>query len=106
VDFSGNVKKFGRIEKLYFKKENIWKLYGEGGKLLTGCPLHEIGEHTEHTEAQPKEYKKVLVTHGIHKGKEVKDTPASWREWFLKEVTVTKWNRQVFKEITRLNEHN
>lgn len=116
VDFSGNVRRFGRIEKLYFKKENIWKLYGEDGRLLTGCPLHEIGMHTENSEAQrtknppilpPTTGQKVMITFGKHKGTEVKNAPAHWRKWIYEEFTKNgswnKYNTHIKAEIERIN---
>lgn len=39
VDFSGNVKRFGRIENLEYRKLGSWHLYGENNKLLTGIPF-------------------------------------------------------------------
>lgn len=100
VDFSGNVKKFGRIEKLTFVKENIWKLYGEGGNLLTGIPLHTIGEHTAETEAAPK---KVLMPFGKHQGKEIKDIDPNYRSWMLQNFTWNSNTMKIKKEIERLN---
>lgn len=50
IDFSGNTAKFGRIEHIEIVKENTWKIYGEGGKLLSGVPMHEIGSYTKATE--------------------------------------------------------
>lgn len=104
VDFSGNVKRFGKVEKLYFKKEGFtWKLYGDGGKLLTGVPMHEIGEHTEITERNREEVNtKVILDFGIHKGKEVKDTPEHWRKWAKENIKPNHYNRKFLKEIDRL----
>lgn len=110
IDFSGNVKKFGKIENLYYKKENIWKLYGEGEKLLTGCPLHSIGEIFEgkkpEKENNPKD-DKVFVGFGKYRDIEVKDTPEHWRKWIMEEFTKNngwnKWNSHVKKEIENLN---
>lgn len=99
VDFSGNVKKFGRIEKLVFVKENIWKLYGEGGNLLTGIPLHTIGEHTAETEAAPK---KVIMPFGKHQGKEIKDIDPNYRSWMLQNFTWNDRTMKIKKEIERL----
>ncbi|MES2395889.1 MAG: hypothetical protein V4549_07795, partial [Bacteroidota bacterium] len=100
VDFSGNVKKFGRIEKLVFVKENIWKLYGEGGNLLTGIPLHTIGQHTAETEAAPK---KITMPFGKHVGIEIKNIDKGYREWMLKNFTWNSKTMNIKKEIERLN---
>jgi len=100
VDFSGNVRKFGRIEYLTFVKENIWKLYGEGNKLLTGIPLHTIGEHTKETENAPK---KILMPFGKHEGKEIKDIDKNYRNWMLQNFTWNYRTMKIKKEIERLN---
>jgi DNA repair protein RadD len=83
VDFSGNVKRFGKIEKLVFVKENIWKLYGEGGKLLTGIPIHEIGGVTRESENYTQKEKEPIVMFGIHKGKHIKDVPEGYLKWMV-----------------------
>jgi len=43
IDLAGNVDRFGYVEDITFEKERIWKMYGTGGKLLSGIPIHEIG---------------------------------------------------------------
>lgn len=101
VDFSGNVKKFGKIEKLYFKKEQgVWKLYGEGGVLLTGVPLHEIGKHTEQSES---EIKVVRMPFGKFKNVEVKNLTPSYRYWLAQNINWRSDNDPVKKEIERLD---
>lgn len=42
IDFAGNTQKFGKLENLYYKREGIWRLYGEGGKRLSGVPIDQI----------------------------------------------------------------
>lgn len=96
IDFVGNIDKFGKIEDLYFKRDNIWKLYGTGGKLLTGIPIHTLGSVTEASEKAEvifKEKKKqaliegdTLVTFGKFKGMKVEETPMWWRRWVLKNI--------------------
>lgn len=104
VDFSGNVKRFGKVEELYFKKEKIWKLYGEGGKLLTGCPINEIGMHFENDQSEAKETnEKVVINFGKHKGKEVKDLDKGYRKWMLETFEWNKYNMPIKKELIRLN---
>lgn len=100
IDYAGNVQRFGRIEDFYFKKEKrSWKLFGEGGKTLTGIPMHEIGEHYEIGT-------KVIVNFGKHQGKEVKDIPASYRDWMLKDFAFNAKNSYVKDEIIRLKSLN
>lgn len=105
VDFVGNVKKFGKIEELLFvEEESTWKLYGEGGKLLTGIPMHEIGKHTVQSEKEKfnKSVGPVIMTFGKYKGKEVKDISPEYRQWLLENIDWNKWNDPIKKEIIRL----
>jgi hypothetical protein len=45
VNLAGNVPRFGRVEEITFKKEaHTWHIYGTGGRLLSGIPVHEIGK--------------------------------------------------------------
>ena len=104
VDFSGNVSRFGKLEKLYYKKESIWKLYGEGGKLLTGCPIHEIGRRTEDTEGRREAaIGNPILTFGKYNGKHIKDTPKSYQLWMLREFRFNQYNEHIKKEIERLH---
>jgi DNA repair protein RadD len=100
VDFSGNVEKFGKIQDFYFKKEKkSWKMFGEGGKTLTGIPMHEIGEHYEVGT-------KVIVTFGKYAGREVKNIPQHWWDWALENITWKDKNKHVKEEILRLKSLN
>lgn len=99
VDFSGNVKRFGKIEKLYFKKENIWKLYGEGGRLLTGCPLHEIGAHTEESESTASVSKETkindcIIQFGKYKSRKLADVWSLDKDYFDWMLRTIEWNQR------------
>lgn len=106
VDFSGNVRKFGPIEHLYFRKENVWKMYGEGGRLLTGVPLHEIGKHTEATEQGADFMRaKKIINFGKHKGKELKNLPSEYRKWMLSgDIKYNEGNQWMKDELLRIRE--
>jgi DNA repair protein RadD len=106
VDFVGSVPKFGKVEDLYFKYETpLWKLYGEGHKLLTGIPLSEIGLHIEGKQS-PHEIaastEPVMLTFGKYTGQEVRKTPKWYREWLLANFQFGKFNEKVKNEIIRL----
>jgi DNA repair protein RadD len=106
IDFVGSVPKFGKVEDLYFKYEApLWKLYGEGKKLLTGIPLHEIGLHIE-GEKSPHELaaegRQVIITFGKYSGKEVRETPKWYRDWLLQNFNFGKINEHIKNEILRL----
>lgn len=106
VDFVGSVPKFGKVEDLYFRYEApLWKLYGEGQKLLTGIPLNEIGLHIEGKQS-PHEIaastEPVILTFGKYTGQEVRKTPKWYREWLLANFQFGKFNEKVKNEILRL----
>jgi DNA repair protein RadD len=106
IDFVGSVPKFGKVEDLYFKyEEPLWKLYGEGKKLLTGIPLHEIGLHIEGKKSPHElaaEGVKVVLSFGKYSGKEVRETPKWYREWMLQNFQFGKLNEHIKNEILRL----
>lgn len=115
IDFVGNTKRFGKIEDLRFKKDNIWKLYGTDGILLTGIPIDSIGQVTEESEKkvliqkeirkQPSIPGKVRISFGKFSGKYVHEAPPWWRNWVLKNIdgdTEDPKFRPVLDEIIRL----
>ena len=85
VDFSGNIKRFGRIEHLHFVKEgSLWKLYGEFDNLLSGVPLHEIGMYKKNPiPAQATPNGEYTMKFGKHIGQPVSMVPLSYRQWML-----------------------
>jgi DNA repair protein RadD len=106
IDFVGSVPKFGKVEDLYFKEEDgTWKLYGENKKLLTGIPLKEIGLHIEGHPSPHEVAAKgpsVIMPFGKFKGKEVREMPASYREWMLTNFQWNSFNQNIKNEILRL----
>ncbi|EJX04370.1 helicase protein, partial [gut metagenome] len=46
VDLGGNVERFGKVEDLTFEKGRLWRLFGSGGRLLSGIPISDIGSYT------------------------------------------------------------
>lgn len=89
-DLAGNVDRFGKVEDITFEKERIWKMYGTGGRLLSGIPIHEIGTVNKGDAEKPIQQNnsigKTLETmpFGKHKGESFKDIPKEYREWMLK----------------------
>lgn len=106
VDFVGSVPKFGKVEDLYFKYEQpLWKLYGEGQKLLTGIPLDEIGKHIEGVPTAlkaPPPGEPVIMDFGKYKDIEIKKIPYWYREWLLNNIKWNKFNQHIKDEILRL----
>ena len=92
VDLGGNVERFGRVEDLTFEKGRMWRLFGSGGRLLSGIPITDIGTITrEDTEAvdrqaiQPIE----IMPFGKYKGERLTDIPLDYRQWMLRSLD---WN--------------
>ena len=108
IDFVGSVPKFGKVEDLYFEKEEpLWKLYGEGQKLLTGIPLHEIGLHKQN-QPSPHDVAAqgpvVKMTFGKYKDTEIRKIPIWYRKWMLENIKWTPFNKQIHEELLRLKE--
>ena len=108
IDFVGSVPKFGKVEDLYFEKEEpLWKLYGEGQKLLTGIPLHEIGLHKQN-QPSPHDVAAqgpvIKMTFGKYKDTEIRKIPIWYRKWMLENIKWTPFNKQIHEELTRLKE--
>ena len=102
VDFGGLVQRFGKVEDFYYTQEKgVWKLYGAGGILLSGIPVHEIGKHTHETESREK---KIIMTFGVHKGVEVKLVPKSYRDWALLNISWNQYNSHIKDELERIKE--
>jgi DNA repair protein RadD len=107
VDFVGSVPKFGKVEELYFKKEDyMWKLYGEGKKLLTGIPLDTIGHHIEGEDCvevkKPAPAIPVVMNFGKYKDCEIKKIPYWYRDWLLTNIQWNRTNQHIKDEILRL----
>lgn len=107
IDFVGSVTKFGRVEELYFKKlGDVWQLYGQGKRLLTGIPMGEIGLHIE-GKPSPYDLAKsapaVKMPYGKFAGRDIKDIPKNYRDWLLNDLTPTAFNKHIIDELIRLN---
>jgi len=106
IDFVGSVPKFGKVEELYYKQEDvIWKLYGEGQKLLSGVPLHEIGLHIEgkpNPHDIAAEGPVVKMTFGKYKDTEIRKIPVWYRNWLIDNIKWTPFNKTIKDELDRL----
>ncbi len=92
IDFSGNIKKFGRVEDLVFKKDddNKWELYNDG-KLLTGIPLHKIGTITDGSGS--------VMPIGKYAGTQIKDLPEKYKKKMMETFKWTKDTLWIREEI-------
>lgn len=111
VDFVGALKRFGKVEDLYYKEDHNknWQLYGEGDKLITGIPMHEIGFHLSDGTDLSKKYDEdgneevIYMTFGKYKNKPVRSLPPYYRKWLLENITWNLWNEKIKDEIIRLD---
>ncbi len=102
VDLGGNVERFGRVEDLTFEKGRMWRLFGSGGRLLSGIPITDIGTITrEDTEAvdrqaiQPIE----IMPFGKYKGERLTDIPLDYRQWILRSFDWNDKNEKLRKSL-------
>lgn len=113
ADFVGNVKRFGKVEDLYYEKEKLtWKLFGTKDILLTGIPLESIGtkfkgsaskSEPDYFTLKQKPQEEYVLTFGKHQGKKVSETPRGWRNWVLENFQWNTFNKKLKTEIERVN---
>ena len=105
VDLAGNVARFGRVEDIVFEKGTLWRMFGTGGKLLSGIPIHDIGKVTRddvgRVETSARNGSKVLevMPFGMHKGKRIVHIPVDYRQWMLKEFEWTAANDNLRRAV-------
>jgi DNA repair protein RadD len=89
IDLAGNVARFGRVEDITFERGTIWRMFGTGGKLLSGIPIHDIGKVTKDDvgkiESKATKEEKVLdiMPFGKYKGNRISDIPREYKNWML-----------------------
>lgn len=100
-DLGGNYDRFGRVEDIVFEKGKIWRMFGTGGRLLSGIPIHEIGKYTiEDTRAVDAQATPAMkMPFGKYKDTEIKDISANYRRWMLDNFQWTDRNRQLRQAI-------
>jgi DNA repair protein RadD len=92
IDFTSTVKKFGRVEYIVYHKDNVWKLFGENGRQITGVPLDEIKPPEQQTTLPlPKE---LTMPFGKYKGKPISQIDKSYLNWLIKENIITTNNHK------------
>jgi DNA repair protein RadD len=87
IDFAGNIDRFGKLEFIYFKKKKTWQCYGEGGRLLTGIAMHQIGEVFDSPVSG------VILPWGKYKGDDISAVPRDYLHWLVTNKDF-KWNDQ------------
>lgn len=86
IDLGGNVERFGRVEDISFEHGKIWRMFGTGGRLLSGIPITDIGKITredtrrvDNGQLPPIE----IMPFGKYQGQRIADIPVSYKRWML-----------------------
>lgn len=102
MDFGGNVERFGRVEDITFEEGKLWRMFGSGGRLLSGIPISDIGRITREDTAAVDAGRAIPVTvmpFGKYKGEKLTDIPVSYREWMLRSFERNARNEPLRKSI-------
>lgn len=101
-DLGGNIDRFGKVEDITFEQGKIWRMFGTGGRLLSGIPIHDIGKYTredtilvDQRAAAPIE----IMPFGKHKGERLADIPRDYREWMIRSFDWNERNEKLRKSI-------
>ena len=98
VDLAGNVARFGRVEDIVFEKGTIWRMFGTGGKLLSGIPIHDIGKinrnDVNRVEKQAADVPRKIdvMPFGKYKGQRISFIPNDYKRWMLDKFDWTSAN--------------
>lgn len=99
IDLGGNVSRFGRVEDIRFEQGKIWRMFGSGGRLLSGIPIHDIGKYTRE-DAQAVDTRAhapiEIMPFGKYKGSRIADIPMQYRQWMIRSFD---WNEKLRKSI-------
>lgn len=102
VDLGGNVNRFGRVEDITFEQGKMWRMFGTGGRLLSGIPIHDIGRYTrEDTQAiDTKQAVPIeIMPFGKYKGERIADIPLAYRQWMIRTFEWDEKNDKLRKSI-------
>ncbi|MCD8313187.1 MAG: DUF3820 family protein [Bacteroidales bacterium] len=82
-DLAGNVDRFGRVEDIRYEKTTIWRMYGTGGRRLSGIPLWDIGTVFYEDDARRAESLLETMPFGKYKGRRIAEVPSDYLRWML-----------------------
>ena len=102
VDLGGNVERFGRVEDITFEQGKMWRMFGTGGRLLSGIPISDIGHYTrEDTRAidARAEAPIEIMPFGKYKGNRIADIPLDYRQWMIRSFEWNARNEKLCKSI-------
>lgn len=101
-DLGGNVNRFGRVEDIVFEQGKMWRMFGTGGRLLSGIPIHDIGKYTrEDTQLVDRQASAPIeiMPFGKYKGKQIADIPLNYRQWIIRAFDWNAHNEKLRKSI-------
>ena len=102
LDLGGNVSRFGKVEDIVFEQGRLWRMFGTGGRLLSGIPIHDIGKYTrEDTQQVDKQAAApiVFMPFGKYKGERITDIPREYKQWMIRTFEWTERNEKLRKSI-------
>lgn len=102
VDLGGNVERFGRVEDITFEQGKMWRMFGTGGRLLSGIPISDIGHYArEDTRAidARAEAPIEIMPFGKYKGNRIADIPLDYRQWMIRSFEWNARNEKLRKSI-------
>lgn len=89
IDLTGNYERFGKVEDLHFEqgKSGMWRLFGSNEVLLSGVPIHQIGNITK-KEVEKAEKKELPSTmpFGKYKDTKLSEIPKSYKKWCVENL--------------------
>jgi len=102
LDLGGNVSRFGRVEDITFEQGKLWRMFGSGGRLLSGIPIHDIGKYTrEDTQAIDRQSSAPIevMPFGKYKGERLALIPIEYRRWMIRTFDWNARNEKLRKSI-------
>ena len=101
-DLGGNVARFGHVEDIVFEKGKLWRMFGSGGRLLSGIPIHDIGKYSrEDTTAIDAQVEQPIIEmpFGKYKGEKIANIPLNYRQWMIRAFDWNPRNEKLRKSI-------
>jgi DNA repair protein RadD len=101
-DIGGNIDRFGRVEDITFEQGGMWRMFGTGGRLLSGIPIHDIGKYTRE-DTQIVDAKAAapidIMPFGKYKGEYLTNIPKDYRMWMIRTFEWNERNEKLRKSL-------